>query len=270
MSNDFHDPVNCVKGDKAKKCALADPVTEAAKTPPAGCTVYLADAYTNTCSAWVMGCTPGVRTATDTSGVEADVAALQASVGAVEAKTACQSVSGTDLILEGCNLHIRNGGGVSYAQANGLGNLIIGYDEDDGTDTKTGSHTLVIGRHHTYTSSVGFVAGENNTISGGGGSVSGGAGNTASGTVSSVSGGGSNTASALYASVSGGLGNTAVGDYSSVSGGMDNTAEGSGSAVSGGMTNTASGWTSTVVSGGSTRTAPGTDDWAAGGLFEAN
>ncbi|MCP4809522.1 MAG: hypothetical protein GY913_07505 [Proteobacteria bacterium] len=31
----------------------------------------------------------------------------------------------------------------------GLGNLVIGYDEDGGSDTKTGSHNLVIGMEHT-------------------------------------------------------------------------------------------------------------------------
>lgn len=50
----------CVASGKAKKCQLADPATLAAKTPPAGCTVYLDDGAAD-CSAWVSGCTPGPR-----------------------------------------------------------------------------------------------------------------------------------------------------------------------------------------------------------------
>ncbi len=51
----------CVVGDKAKKCEVADPATLAAKTPPSGCTLYLADDAAP-CSVWIAGCTPGSRT----------------------------------------------------------------------------------------------------------------------------------------------------------------------------------------------------------------
>lgn len=52
----------CVADGKAKKCELADPVSVDAKTPPAGCTVYLDDGVA-ACSAWIPGCTPGARAA---------------------------------------------------------------------------------------------------------------------------------------------------------------------------------------------------------------
>jgi hypothetical protein len=67
-----------------------------------------------------------------------------------------------------------------------------------------GSHNLIIGPGHLYSSFGGFVAGFQNTISGPGSSVSGGQANTASGAFSSISGGANNLASGLNASVSGG------------------------------------------------------------------
>lgn len=53
----FFNAVSCVAGTKAKGCQLADPATLAARTPPAGCTLYLDDDGAN-CSAWMRGCTP--------------------------------------------------------------------------------------------------------------------------------------------------------------------------------------------------------------------
>jgi hypothetical protein len=58
----FSNDTTCVVGDKAKRCELYDPSTPAAKIPPAGCTLYLADGGP-TCSVWIKGCVPGVRDA---------------------------------------------------------------------------------------------------------------------------------------------------------------------------------------------------------------
>jgi hypothetical protein len=162
------------------------------------------------------------------------------------------------------------------ATSKGLGNLIIGYDEpapDLGGTDRYGSHNLVIGRRHRFTRLAfgGLVAGEENTISNEGASVSGGNGNTASGQLASVSGGGGNTASAQFASISGGLGNTVSGQGSSITGGNGNTvsevtavvlggnfniASQSSSVVVGGFKNIASG-DSSIVLGGSRNTAGG-------------
>jgi hypothetical protein len=110
-------------------------------------------------------------------------------------------LSGPHIIFTGVNLHIRNGSGSTYFTANGLGNLLVGYNEYSGfggggggiTD-RVGSHNLVVGSDHRYTDNGGFVAGRNNKVFGPGASVSGGAFNTASGDSSSVSGGGNLTA----------------------------------------------------------------------------
>ncbi len=77
----------------------------------------------------------------------------------------CRIVATGDLVtFEGCNLAVNNGMGHTYAGINGLGNILVGYDADDGNDSKSGSHNLVIGDNHSYASYGGFVAGEDNAI----------------------------------------------------------------------------------------------------------
>jgi hypothetical protein len=145
---------------------------------------------------------------------------------------------GTDFIFRNLNVHVQSGSGSTNGAINGRGNLIVGYDEERniGSD-KSGSHNLVVGINHNYTSFGGLVAGYESTISG------------------------------QYSAVSGGQGNSALGDFSSVSGGGWNYALGNISSVSGGYDNTAVSLTSSV-SGGTSRTAPGSGDWAAGSLWE--
>jgi hypothetical protein len=161
-----------------------------------------------------------------------------------------------EVVITGANLRIVNGLG-STQTANGLGNLIVGYNElrneSSSPDVRTGSHNIVGGSESNFASFGGLVVGLRNGIGGGFASVSGGFNNTASGDFSSISGGGSNAAN---------------GDFSSVSGGFNNTASGDGSSISGGGFNIASGVASSV-SGGTQRTAPGENNWAAGPLFAA-
>jgi hypothetical protein len=61
ITDAFFNSATCVGGGKAKQCLLADPASVAAKTPPPGCTLYLADDAASTCSVWIKGCTPGSR-----------------------------------------------------------------------------------------------------------------------------------------------------------------------------------------------------------------
>ena len=190
-------------------------------------------------------------------------------------------VRGPNIIFTGANIHIVSGSGATNETASptGLGNLIIGYDEDPSTAGKGGaadagmppevplppleagdrggSHNLVIGRWHRFTKAAfgGFIAGEANTIVGQGPSVSGGAANTADGTDASVTGGRFNTAGAPYSSVTGGQGNIAsesrghFGFGASVSGGTGNRADGTDAIVCGGEGNNAFDNDSTVIGG---------------------
>jgi hypothetical protein len=139
-----------------------------------------------------------------------------------------------DVIITGANLRIVNGLGDTRT-TNGLGNLIVGYNElrgpnPVGPNARTGSHNVVVGSANNFSSFGGLVVGTFNEMSG------------------------------PFASVSGGRTSTASGERASVSGGIGNR-------VSGGETNEASG-RAAAVSGGLNRTAPGEHDWAAGSLFE--
>jgi trimeric autotransporter adhesin len=219
----------------------------------------------------------------------ADLPEASQVVAALQDKLACMTKVGPDVYFTGCNIHVRNGLGGTGPNVNGLGNLIVGYDEDAAAipseppnepSVKTGSHNVVIGAGNTYTDRGGLVAGTFNkitaryaTVTGGSrntasaqySSVSGGIRNTASGDFSSVSGGSQNTASAFYSSVSGGALNKADGSWSSVSGGNSNIAGGDYSSVSGGIANRASGLLSSV-SGGSDAHASGNTSSVSGGI----
>ena len=122
------------------------------------------------------------------------------------------SVSNETVLISGANLQVVSGGGSTDATVNGTGNIIIGYDEDNGDD-KSGSHNLIVGYHHSYSSYGGIVGGYNNHISGLCSSVLGGQTNEASGFAATVSGGQYNSASGNSSSVSGGGGNVAAGLY---------------------------------------------------------
>jgi len=248
---------------------------------------------------------------TENTNLQAEVDALQAD--SVAGLSGVLTV-GTDnqgnaaAIFSGVNLHINNGTG-ERTNVNGLGNFIVGYDEistssvqicSDGIHTdqascenagglwsnshKSGSHNLIVGARHNYSSFGAFIAGQRNSVNRQDASILGGTGNLASGAFSSVSGGTLNIASARESSVCGGDNNIASGLRSSVSGGSTNIASGQRSSVSGGIGGLASGNESTVtggfnniasgsrssVSGGSSGEAPGNANWVAGTLFEDN
>ncbi len=189
---------------------------------------------------------------------------LQQQVADLQARLAAVSVDENgDLVISGINLRIRDGLGETHCsqpfssyECNGKGNLIIGYDEDVSGDIRTGSHNLVIGAGHSYTSYSGIVNGRDSEISGPGAAVIGGLRNVANGRYATVTGGRQNVASGRFASVGGGGDNIASGDWSSISGGNANMAAGENSTVGGGLNR------STGVGDFSA--------WTAGSLFEAN
>jgi hypothetical protein len=95
-----------------------------------------------------------------------------------------------EVVITGANLRLLNGLG-STETTNGLGNLIVGYHEprDNGETRQTGSHNVVVGQEHQFSSFGGLVVGLQNEIRGAYASVSGGVRNTAAGEHASVSGG---------------------------------------------------------------------------------
>jgi hypothetical protein len=138
-----------------------------------------------------------------------------------------------EVVISGANLRIVNGLGSTDCRdeqenpipdcPNGLGNLIVGYNElrvgfPPSPNVRTGSHNVVVGQFHNFSSVGGLVAGRFNAISG---------------EFASVSGGSSNRASGFAAAVSGGIGNTASGFAASVSGGREREASGENDWVAG-------------------------------------
>jgi hypothetical protein len=143
------------------------------------------------------------------------------------------------LTISGENVQIVNGAG-SETTTNGLGNLILGYNDNPDQLERGGSHNLVVGDDNGYTSYGGIVAGYGNLISGIFASASGGNGNSATGDYSSISGGTDNTSGGTYSTVIGGDNNTATGTESSITGGVLNSATGSGASILGGYDGTVS------------------------------
>ena len=172
-----------------------------------------------------------------------------------------------EITISGANLNIVNGTSSTDGAVNGLGNLVVGYNEERGTgNDRSGSHNIVVGTEHNFTSYGGLAAGHYNTISGAYACVSGGYNNTASGGNSSVSGGYQNTANGNSTSISGGYKNAASGNYASVSGGNKNTASGSITSISGGKDNIASS-NYASISGGEANTASGEKSSVSGGRY---
>jgi hypothetical protein len=229
---------------------------------------------------------------------EKDKKGLEQRVAALEDLLKHFSREDNEVFLTGANLHIRNGlgrtecgelGGEPITDCpNGLGNLIVGYNElrrppviedeskaasSENLNVRTGSHNVVVGAEHNFSRFGGLVVGLRNEISGDFASVSGGVNNTASGFFAAasgessvVSGGEANTASGFLSVVSGGSSNAASGANSVVIGGNVNTASGEGAVVSGGSGNMANGVFFATVSGGASNRASGDSAVVSGGV----
>lgn len=194
---------------------------------------------------------------------KAHVDALETRIAALEAKLdnltiengVVNGLPGPHFVITGANLHIRNGSGGTHEDVNGLGNLILGYNEARSSpevNIKSGSHNCVIGGWHNFSSHGGLVAGVENEISGESASVSGGFHNIAIGKYASVTGGTQNQAIGRGSSISGGANNRAGApgvNNSSVSGGNANHAVGESASISGGMLNRATHRLSSISGG---------------------
>jgi hypothetical protein len=89
---------------------------------------------------------------TDIATNQAGIATNATGIGALETTFAGVSRAGDLLTFSGMNVQVVGGSGQT-AGVNGLGNLIVGYNENNVAATRTGSHNLVVGYDHEYTSS---------------------------------------------------------------------------------------------------------------------
>ena len=177
--------------------------------------------------------------------------------------------SGYLVTFTGANVQIENGLGATDGEpknhedvtnyvTNGLGNLIIGYNEtqaslnNGSTDTRTGSHNLILGDYNEYSGFGGMVGGSFDTLDGAYSGVVSGSYNTVAVADCAVLGGEYNYVYENdYATVSGGYDNQVGGEYASVSGGMYNQVTAEASAISGGESNSCGGSGSAeAISGG--------------------
>ena len=157
-----------------------------------------------------------LATGTAVSALKTKVTSLQSQVSALRSTLSGVTRSGKTLRFTGLNLQVLSGSGSTSGAVNGLGNVIIGYNEVPGT--QTGSHNLVLGDNQAFTSYGGIIGGQNNRLNGAYAAVLG-FNNSAGGNYSSVAGGNLNSATGNFASVNGGYANIAGGTYSSVGGG---------------------------------------------------
>jgi len=200
------------------------------------------------------------RLTSQLAAIQADVRSLQAnSILDLNGYLTFDHSSGYPIALfQGINVQVVNGTGTTHS-ANGLGNLIVGYNRartagavcsvgyyDNEADCrakgglwasshKSGSHNIVGGDLNSYSAWGGLVLGIENVINAPYAAVTGGTVNAASADLSSVSGGSNNSTSGMYSTVSGGAGNSAAGPFSSVSGGARRAASGSEDWVGGGL-----------------------------------
>ncbi len=146
--------------------------------------------------------------------------------------------SGNNIIFDSVNVQIVSGSGTTDGAVNGVGNLIVGYNEEraggSGANIRTGSHNIVVGRDHNFYSYGGIVAGYSNSIQGIYSCVTGGRNNGAYGAYASVNGGAANNANGNTTGILGGSNNSANNDYATVGGGRMNEASGHWAHVSGG------------------------------------
>lgn len=151
------------------------------------------------------------------------------------------------LRISGVNVQIVNGLGATngyplapssfdgnLTQVNGLGNLILGYNETDAGSVRTGSHNLIVGRNNDYTSFASLVAGTDNDLLAPASSIAGGFHNVTSAVHSAILGGEDNATAGERSAIGGGISNRANALRSWISGGQGNNANASAASIAGG------------------------------------
>lgn len=173
-------------------------------------------------------------------------------------------MKGPTITFTGANINIVNGLNQTRS-ANGLGNLIIGYNEEPlgpvyiplDVDSRAGSHCLVVGQGHTFGGSGTYgvtsgcvVFGEYNRVVGYAESVLGGSENSAAyGSANSVAGGFNNQSIGVDCNILGGASNVATGFEATVSGGIWNSSNVDFASILGGAYNIENSYYSTILGG---------------------
>lgn len=240
-------------GPRAKwSCRLGEPGTLAERTAPATCMIHVRDPFRTgeTCSTWIRYCSTGLRMS------DASFAAGDPRVpgsGQFDVPDPSNPFGCSTINFAGVNVQVTNGL-LATDSVNACGNLIVGYNEEDDEDERTGSHNLIVGRQHSYTSSGAIIGGFDNRVDDRGGAVLAGFGNRVTGQGGAICGGEQNIARGFASSVSGGFLNEAgagdsSGAYGSILGGSRNRAAGFAAVVGGGEGGSATGEHAAVLGG---------------------
>ncbi len=156
-------------------------------------------------------------------------------------------------VFQACNVYIQDGEGHTAPRStpNGLGNLIIGYDEGVAGQypANFGCHNLILGVDNSYSSYGGIVAGTDNSIEAPSASVLGGVGNDNTGNNCVIVSGQSNKINGQSSAILSGVRNLITSEESAVIAGESNIVTGAYGCVVGGKQNVVLGSWATVSSG---------------------
>ncbi|MBI4603279.1 MAG: hypothetical protein HY721_15100 [Planctomycetes bacterium] len=152
-------------------------------------------------------------------------------------------VPGRTVLFTGVNVQIVTGLGRTET-TNGVGNLIVGYQEfrgqaegpptEEGVNTRTGSHNIVVGARHNYSSSSGLLVGAESSLIGPGCAILGGHGSRVLGSHSVIVGGAGSCTHGSGSVIVAGENNTTNGGASAIIGGVGNRTTGAWSVQCGG------------------------------------
>ena len=178
-----------------------------------------------------------------------EIAGLQEYDGATAPFFDLVTVEDDTIFITSANLHLRNGSGDTDTP-NGSGNLIIGYNGSETfAEDRTGSHNIVVGDQHAYTSTGGIVSGTGSQLTEANAAIIGGSDHIASAAGAAIVGGLGHEVSSTAAVLIGGQFGTASGGWSTVIGGSSNTASGPNSTVVGGYANHSTAESAVAVAG---------------------
>lgn len=176
----------------------------------------------------------GASLPTRMSAVETTASSMDVRTKVVEARTASMSamtINGyPSLVFNGVNVHIRNGSG-STTSNNGVGNLILGYDEvSTGQPEKVASHSLITGFGNTYKGYGLVMSGQFNRVAGNYAAVVAGDGDTTEAALSALIAGIANkvTATGSHGTIFGGQWNVNSGNQDILVGTNSRTTTGNG------------------------------------------
>jgi hypothetical protein len=164
----------------------------------------------------MIGGKSGAQWQAENDALANEIQALDLRIAALEEKLAALSVVHQGALptwrIAGVNVQLINGSGQTDV-ANGVGNLIVGYNEDPNMGLNdSGSHNVLVGMGHGHLSHSGLAVGSGHHLRAPGAAAVGGEGSEARGAYSALIGGADNTTYGDHAVVLGGSDQLVMGE----------------------------------------------------------